>query len=135
MRKAFANSAFKIAIAPSLVLMLHIVATVGGYYETFWWFDIPLHLAGGVAIAISGYFFLEDFYGRQKFHIQFKPLQILILISFVALGAVLWEFMEFSFDRIFHSLMQPDLPDTIKDMAMGLTGGGITTLLLMIKKK
>ena len=129
------NSLIKIAVTPAIVLVIHILATVLGFYETFWWFDIPLHFMGGIAVAISAYYLLEDFGNRQKFHNQFIPLQILILIAFTALAAVLWEFMEFTFDIAFHTHMQQGLLDTIKDMAVGISSGGLTTILLTLKLK
>jgi hypothetical protein len=125
----------KIAIAPIVVLLAHILATVFGWYENNWWFDIPMHFAGGIATAISSYYFLEDFSDRQKFHTQFKPLQILIIIALVALAAVVWEMMEFTFDTIAGTNLQPSLPDTVKDLTVGMTSGILTTLAIVWRKK
>ena len=119
----------KISVPPFAVLIFHILATVIGWYETFWWFDIPLHFLGGVAIAISSIFFFEYFQITNRLEIKWWPLKILLIISLVGLSAVCWEFMEFTFDQMFSTNMQPGMVDTIKDLAVGLAGGILTALL------
>ncbi len=119
---------FKLGWAPALVLGFHIFATVTNLYTTFWWFDIPLHFLGGVAIALSSYYFLEYFSFHEKFQTQFAPLHFLIIISFTALAAVCWEFMEFSFDTFMRTSLQPGIVDTVKDLTIGLIGGSIAAI-------
>ena len=129
----FNNPLIKIAIAPFAVLILHILGTFGGWYEMFWWFDIPMHFLGGVAAAISSYYVLQDFGSRNLFAMQSVPLKILTLLAFTSLAAVSWEFFEFSLDRYVSTEMQPGILDTIKDLAMGLTGGGLVALFTALK--
>lgn len=129
------NSLLKISAAPVAVLILHIIAIFTGWYELFWWFDIPLHFLGGVAVAISGYFLLADYVEQGTLTTTSLPLHILILISFVSLAAVSWELLEFAIDRYTETIVhQPSLLDTMKDLAMGLSGGALTAIILMFKK-
>lgn len=127
------HSIIKISIPPFAVLVFHILATIIGWYEMFWWFDIPLHFLGGVAIAISSIVLFQYFKNINQLEIKWLPLKILLAISLVGLSAVCWEFMEFTFDQIFSTNMQPGIVDTIKDLAVGLTGGIVTALILRNK--
>jgi hypothetical protein len=127
------NPLIKIAIAPFAVLILHIIATITGLYEMLWWLDIPLHFLGGVAIALGSYYLLQDFGNRKLFAMQSAPLKILTLLAFTALAAVSWEFLEFSLDRYAGTTMQPGVLDTIKDLAFGLSGGGMGALLILTR--
>lgn len=128
------NPLVRISLAPFALLALHIIATVGGWYEAWWWFDIPMHFLGGVAIATSSYFLLQDFSKRNMFAAQFTPLKILTILSFTALAAVSWEFFEFTLDTYVSTSMQPGIADTIKDLAMGISGGGIVATILSFRK-
>lgn len=121
----------KIIAAPFVVLILHIAATITGLYDATWWLDKPLHLLGGVAIAISTHYLIVYFSNTGKLRIEWKPLTVLAIFSVVALAAVSWEFMEFYFDRISNTTtMQGSLYDTITDLIMGMLGGTITGTLL-----
>jgi hypothetical protein len=136
MRKSiFSNQLVKIAWAPFIVLIIHILATLFGWYEANWWFDIPLHFLGGMAISLSAYYLLEEFSNRQKFHNEFWGLRILLLVAITAMAAVAWEFMEFTFDNLAQTHFQPSLVDTIKDLAIGLNGGGLVAILTLFKRK
>lgn len=129
------SSLIKIGIAPFAVLILHIFADLAGLYQTFWWMDIPLHFLGGVAITIGSYYLLQDFGNRKQFIMQSTPLKILTLMAFTALAAVSWEFLEFSLDRYIDTTLQASILDTMKDLAMGLSGGGLTALLMTLHPK
>lgn len=127
------NSLIRISIAPFVLLVVHIFATLGGWYEIWWWFDIPMHFLGGVAVAFSGYHLLQDFSKRNLLAIEFTPLKILTIMSFTALAAVSWEFFEFSLDTYVNTNMQPGIVDTIKDLAIGISGGGIVGTILTLR--
>ncbi|HEX3099697.1 MAG TPA: hypothetical protein VHQ41_01855 [Patescibacteria group bacterium] len=125
----------KIAAPPLFVLAFHILASIAGWYENFWWFDIPLHLMGGFAVVLSASIMLNDFKAHGKFNVAWKPLNILILIGFGAMAAIAWEILEFTLDIYFHTNLQASLVDTMKDMAMGIIGGGVSAILVSIKPK
>lgn len=119
----------QIALWPFGVLILHIIAMMVGWYEMFWWFDIPLHLLGGAAVVATGSTVMKEFAAEGKISINWKPLNILILLGFAALATVCWEFMEYAFDLFFQTELQPGLIDTIKDICMGLIGGGVIAII------
>lgn len=127
------NLLLKITTAPFAVLILHIFADLTGLYENYWWMDIPLHFLGGIAIAIASYFLLEYFTQTKKLSIESLALKFLIVISFVALSAIAWEFLEYFLDFYFATEMQPSILDTMKDLAMGLLGGFTVMIAQQIK--
>ncbi len=132
----FKSPVVKIALFAAMVLIAHICATIFGWYETYWWFDIPMHFLGGVAAAISAQFLLDDYADRKLFQSFSKPLNILILIAFATLAAVAWECMEFALDIYTHGPnFQHDLVDTMKDLCMGLIGGGLAAIAITFKRK
>src|SRR6476660_4441392 len=92
---------YKTVFGPFAVIILHIVATVAGWYEMFWWFDIPIHFLGGVVIAYMSYVILNYFESKGQYKVTWKPLNILILLGFVAMATIVWEIMEYGFDIFF----------------------------------
>ncbi len=129
------NSLLKIAAGPFAVLALHIIATVTGLYQTFWWFDIPMHFLGGFFIAACAAYMLDHFQSTDQYRTTWKPLHLFLLLGLTALAAVTWEMMEFSFDEFFGSEMQPGLVDTIKDLSMGMIGGGLAAIIASFRRK
>lgn len=123
----------KIAYAPIFVLMLHVIATVLGWYEMFFWLDTPMHFLGGAGIGISSYYFLhQSELETKKFHT--KLFNYLLILALTALAAVAWEILEFHIDRALNTVMQPSVLDTMKDLAFGLLGGSISAAILLMKK-
>ncbi len=111
------------AWAPVLVFAIHLVAILGfDIYNQFPEFDIPMHFAGGVAIA---YFFGVCY--REAAHLGllgqpsgavFPPM----VLGLTSLAAVVWEFAEFVAEHQFGLRTQPGLADTLLDLLMGLLG-------------
>jgi hypothetical protein len=109
--------------APLLVFTTHVfIDRVLNAYD--WWppIDIPMHFSGGLAIA----FFISRCF--QTLPRQAVPksrlvvLELLLAGSLTATVAVFWEFAEFSLDQIFGTNVQVSLANTMKDMAMGISG-------------
>lgn len=109
--------------APMLVFVTHeVIANVFDAYA--WWpdIDVPMHFLGGFAIAffISGCF--------QTLPRQVVPerrlamLELLLIGSLTATAAVFWEFTEFTMDQLGGTNIQVSLVNTMKDLAMGISG-------------
>lgn len=122
----------RIAIAPLIVLVLHILVTILGWYEQFYWLDTPMHFLGGVSIGISSYYFVTFAELKTKFHP--KLFLFVVILALTALAAVAWEVLEYNLDLAFHTVMQPSVRDTMKDLAFGLVGGAISAIIMIIKK-
>lgn len=126
---------FKITALGLVILILHGLFTIAGLYESFWWWDIPMHFLGGIAIAIASYYLLQHFEHRNLLEIRSKVIYFLIIISIVGLSAVAWEIFEFFIDQFLNLVyMQMSLKDTLKDICMGILGGNIIAALVIFKK-
>lgn len=125
---------FKIALIPSAILVLHAIATILGWYETYYWFDTPMHFLGGISIGVAS-FYLLGLAGLESKKFHPKLMQILLIISITALAAVAWEVLEFNLDFVLKTNMQPGMADTMKDLCMGLLGGTLIAIPLILKKK
>jgi hypothetical protein len=112
------------AWAPLLVFGLHIIASrVFGWYGPYPDLDIPMHFAGGVAIA----WFIHRALVNASRAAWLAPFQaathVLLVLALVGSSTVLWEFAEYVSDRFFGTHAQGGLEDTLLDMALGCCGG------------
>lgn len=104
--------------------------------------DFDLYKAGvgfdKAAHFISGWFFMLVAREIVNRHLKDSPniLKYLIVLSVVALSAVMWEIFEFSYDQIFDGRMQQlvstGLDDTMWDMIMAMSGGALGLFLLAV---
>ncbi len=142
----------KILQWPIAVLALHAINTYFGLYWVWLRLDNLMHFLGGAAVAVA---FLEllavlgvKFSGKktgldprsesgmteQSNGLAGRIFIILFTVSIVALTAVLWEFMEYGLDYFFGLVMQPNVTDTMSDLALGLLGS-LVAATLQIKKQ
>lgn len=91
-----------------------------GFYERWWWFDIPMHILGGAVAAWS----LARFFERYKKTVLLKPLvfTLFVLVSGTALIGVLWEVYEFFLHVVTGFITQPSVADTVADLVNDLVG-------------
>ena len=112
--------------APSLVFSIHVVATrVFHLYDLWPRFDVPMHFAGGLAIAyfVSGLFraLPRDIVRSSRLVV----LEAVLIGSLTATAAMVWEFAEFTVDRAFGTNVQVSLANAMQDMALGLAGAAV----------
>ncbi|MBI2451673.1 hypothetical protein HYV50_01180 [Candidatus Pacearchaeota archaeon] len=113
----------KIFKLPIAILLLHIFLVPLGIYEKYLWFDIPMHLLGGLSVAMSYLALLKLMQSKKRLQM---PEQILFVfvVSLVALTGILWEFSEFILDILTTSIKaQQGLTDTMSDLFFNLIGG------------
>jgi len=115
------------AWAPLCVVGFYVVGLAFHLFRMFPNIDIPTHFMGGVTIT---YFYRVAIRNSQKF-LGDIPLPIQIILAFTATGTttVLWEFYENTIDHFFGTHMVRGLEDTIVDLAMGLSGALVLSLL------
>ena len=103
-------------IAFSMLAVLHIIALTLSLYWHFWWFDIPMHLFGGMVVAL-GFFTLRDLHilGNTWF-------RLITIISLVFVIAIAWELFEFVAGV---PIDENYISDTSLDLLMGVCGGSI----------
>jgi len=112
----------------SLFLIIISVHLLGMYENWYWdisWLDIPMHFFGGFWIVILFLWARKhlNFFGNNSFLGDF-----IIILGWVSLIGVFWEFFEFSLDYIWAvkgviPLSQVSISDTLKDLLMDLLGG------------
>jgi len=87
-----------------------------------------MHLLGGISIGITYSLLIKRSEEENYLRIEHKFIQYMIIISLVALTAVIWEFYEFIMDQLIETLSQPSLKDTMGDLFLGLLGGTLSYL-------
>jgi hypothetical protein len=119
---------FTAFISPIIVFVIHLLSINFGFYTLIPNLDVPMHFAGGMAIAAMAIQLL-NFFEKQK-QITFKShiLHAFLLLAIVGFVASLWEISEFSADIFLGWSLQYSLFDTMKDMILGLTGGAIVII-------
>ncbi|MEK6955636.1 MAG: hypothetical protein AABW52_03175 [Nanoarchaeota archaeon] len=126
----------KIFILPITILILNSISSnVFNMYNLYEWFDIPMHFFGGVTIGIAYTLFIKLIERNNFLKTENKLLFFFIVISMIGLTTVIWEFLEFSLDQLFGTIMQPSLKDTMADLFLGITGGSLSSLITMIFSK
>ncbi len=107
--------------------VIHIVAEKLFLYWKLEWFDIPVHILGGVVI-VFGIFALHDI----RFLIKKRHTQLLSVMLLVFIIAMSWEAYEIMMG------LTPDINylfDTVIDLGMGVIGGLIGYSISMNIKK
>jgi hypothetical protein len=112
--------------APILVFLLHAVLSLAFHaYDKLPDLDLPMHFAGGVAIA---YFLYHAVIQATQLGIidAYKAFTRFALVwGYVCAAAVLWEFAEYLCDAVLGTMMQAGLRDTMGDMLCGIIGGTV----------
>lgn len=118
------------ALFPAVgVLALHVVLSKAvGAYAVFPWLDVPMHAAGGAAIVVGGRGVLREVVAAGLASRPEPWLERVLLLALTALAAVVWEFAEWTGDRLGWTAAQAGLDDTMLDLLMGLVGGAIAVL-------
>jgi hypothetical protein len=83
---------------------------------------MPMHFLGGVSMA---FFISRCFQALPRELVRSSRIVVLELIlvgSLTATAAMIWEFAEFACDLAFGTNIQRGLPNTMRDMALGLAG-------------
>jgi hypothetical protein len=112
------------------ILSIHILATIYYWYWTVGWLDMPMHFLGGFWVAMAATALISNFQFPISNEIfkQKKLSFFIVILSFVALIGVLWEFFEFGYDVLISSkeylaAVQQGVGDTMSDLFFDLLGG------------
>jgi hypothetical protein len=131
MRKQFVDWVYatlkESAWAPLSVVGFYVIGLAFGLFDLYPPLDIPTHFMGGVAIT---YFYRSAIRNSQKVvgDIPF-PIQVILAITCTGTTTILWEFYENFIDHFFGFQTVRGLEETIVDMAMGLSGALVLSLL------
>lgn len=108
----------------------NLVSVPSGLYE-WWWFDIFMHLLGGLVVAWSANRFFK---GEKSLSISPEWVYYLLIIGIVALVGIVWEVYEYFVQQITGSIIQPSIADTVADLVNDCLGALVfTTLSFWVK--
>jgi hypothetical protein len=124
------------SILPAFVLFLIICvgtyfARTNGWYYSYWYTDIVLHIISGMMFAALWIWFIHR---RADEGFRFE---IFTSIMFATFGSVLWEFWEFSSWKILPKISAfyiASLGDTLGDILCGMAGAAIYVAYVRIRK-
>ncbi len=98
-------------------------------YYLLWWFDIPMHIMGGLWVALMS---LVIYYHSP--HFKRKDRSVAFVISFALASTMViglfWEVFEFSVEH-FVKLNDNGLLDTLKDLVDDLIGAALATAIFI----
>ncbi len=103
----------------TIVILLFIFAAeilgeIRAYYLNFPYWDTMLHTINGFLCAAIGFALVDMFNRNEKFSLQLSPIYMAVVaFCFSMTIGVIWEFLEFSLDRLL-------LLDTQKDTVLHL---------------
>lgn len=126
---------FHTGILLMVILVFHLFGIFGGLYEKGIEIDAPQHVLGGMFLASLWLSVLS----KSKLQIS-KPLIFISAVSFVALGAVVWEIFEFivwKFFPVFASSFKfysRTVNDLLGDQINNLLGGILVGFYAIRKK-
>ena len=119
-----------------IILALHALAIILGWYSNQGNFDNVHHLLGGFWVAAVFFYFISS--RPQIFRPETSFLATVIFgLGFVGLAGIGWELFEFSFDKMFADKnifprAQLGIEDTMSDFLFDL-GGGLAFILVYFK--
>ena len=106
----------------AILMVLHATFLPLGVYSTPH-LDSVMHLLGGVALGMSVLGVLTLAIRKTWCPDPGKTVELVLIVSLVASGAVCWELYEWLSDWAFGTNLQLTVTDTVKDMFLGLLGG------------
>ena len=126
-----------ISILVSLVaiLIVHVAGSVTAWYDTVWWLDVVMHIAGGAWVALVFTYLSKNIWRILDFKNKFI-FSLVLCLGFVTLVGVFWEFYEYLRD-VYTFKLHPlnyapnplTLPDTLSDLLNDLIGGSLTFIV------
>ncbi len=100
---------------------LHALATYHNLYFYIWWFDIPMHILGGVLVGVAVLYAYHFVFVKASLD-KNKRTTWLILLASVFFVGVGWEYFEFA-KGITFNMIGSYRTDVLKDIIMDMLGG------------
>jgi hypothetical protein len=100
------------------------------WYSAMWWFDIPMHIMGGMFLALSA----GALFFKKLLPLHFKEVIVVILL-FVLIIGLGWEIFEYLVQTIIKGAQLANFPDSVKDMLMDLLGGILASIFVLRRLK
>jgi hypothetical protein len=114
------------------LMAIHAFALIFDIYQQLQWFDIPMHLGGGLVVmlvALACWDACVESLVLKRYERFSYLIEVIILLGFVALIGIGWEAYEFILDQLIGGSRQPSIADTMADFSFDLAGGIIGFIL------
>jgi len=124
--------------APTAVFLIFLAWVQGiSVFALVPYSDIPMHFLGGVAIAY--FWHTASIVGSERglLGVWHPTTHGLLVFGWTTVAAIVWEFAEFTLDRLTGSQLQGGgewgaLADTFKDVLLGMAGSGCWVLFVSL---
>lgn len=106
-----------------IILIFQVIAEYFYWYWRIWWFDMPMHFAGGLWAGLS-ILWLVFLSGKFKRNIPQSARSIFTIgVCSVLVIAIVWEIFEYIVQIIFPHGVPYDIVDSLSDIFWGFMGG------------
>lgn len=100
-----------LAVFFCLLWVVNVASNKFFWYQAIWWFDMPMHFAGGLAVSLLVSYVFYSFISKGLF--SYRKIIFLILAT-VFIG-VMWEVFEYVFNNVIGGVPW-DFVDTMSDI-------------------
>lgn len=100
-----------------VIFLVNLAAMKFFWYSSIWWFDMPMHFAGGVFLGLVA---LASYARAKGMENPAMKAFIVVLMATLVFG-VGWEIFEFGIDT-FITFSPHNLLDTVSDICFDLAG-------------
>lgn len=118
------------------VFLAHILGTVVNLYSSVWWWDLFVHFLSGVFTSYIALILLTEFKVLKS---KNKIFSAIFIVCFSLSIASLWEFFEFTADKITGGdtqwVLKTGVDDTMTDMLVAFLGSILFAFNHLINKK
>jgi len=121
-----------IAMLGLFLAVMNGVAIYFHFFYFYWWFDIPMHVIGGLWLAFLALaYYYSPRFSEPKQHGDPSVLIIGVLFAFVV--GLSWELFEFSLDK-FIAFAPHNMSDTLNDLLNDMIGAVFASEIFVTEK-
>lgn len=123
-----------LAVLCITVAIANQIASYFYWYFSIWWFDMPMHLLGGMSLGLVA--LLGFFAQKAKNQAQIpnkKELLTIILLTALSIGFT-WEIFEIVLNH-YTTQFQFNLLDTLSDISFDMAGAVLTYFIFLKRYK
>jgi len=112
------------------IFLINAAASAFYWYVTMPWFDMMMHILGGVFVALLGASF---FFSRIRMLPTYELFVTVLLFVFII--GLAWEYYEYIVQFYVKGVQLAHLTDSISDIICDVVGGSIGTCFVILLKK
>jgi uncharacterized membrane protein YoaK (UPF0700 family) len=127
MRQKLIKTALLLVIA---IFVFNVMAYAFYWYASVWWYDMAMHTAGGLFLALlAGAVFERHILSHDKWRSI-----VLILLTVFIIG-LSWEYFEYVVQFFIKSVSLAAVTDSVSDLICDMVGGIIGAIFVLHEKK